>query len=282
MKAAIFADVHGKLLLPFKLVDLYQRETGQHVDVILQCGDLGAYPDLAQLDKATLRHAARDRDELGFHDDFATEQPAIREFLDRLGLHMLCVRGNHEDHAYLDQLEARYPEQPRFPIDAYGRVWVCKTGWVQRTGVGVDELAFVGVGRIGDQKGRRHPQFIQEYEQQAVRKLLKTKQNFDLLLTHDKDDASQRGYGMADIRLLLDQVVFAYHFHGHTGEPFSQTTHENGFTTTLKIKELEFEPSGVLPPGCMVVLDKHDDGLLLEVVPTSFTNRLTKHNWHLA
>ena len=281
MKAALFADVHGKLLLPFRLVDLYQHATGERIDVILQCGDLGAYPDLAQLDKATVRHAARDRDELGFHDDFTAEKPDVKRFLDQLNVPMLAVRGNHEDHLFLDRLEAQHPQQPRFPIDAYQRVWVCKTGWVQQVAAGGEQLNFVGIGRIGDAKGRRHPPFIQEYEQQALRKLGKTRQDFDLLLTHDKDGGSERGQGMADIARLLDQVVFAYHFHGHTGEPFGQQSHENGFTTTVKIKELEFEPSGVLPPGCMVVLDKQAGALRLEVVPTSLTNQLPRHSWRL-
>lgn len=70
MRIAIFADIHGKFLLPFKLVDLYQKETGNEIDLILQCGDMGAFPDIKNLDKATLRHASRDRDELGFYDDF--------------------------------------------------------------------------------------------------------------------------------------------------------------------------------------------------------------------
>jgi hypothetical protein len=282
MKAALFADVHGKLLLPFKLAALYQQETGHQLDVILQCGDLGAYPHLETLDKATLRHAARDRDELGFHDDFATDKPAIRHFLEELGLRMFCVRGNHEDHDYLDRLEAQHPTEPLFPIDVYGRVWMCKTGWPQHFRTATDELSFVGIGRIGDRKGRRDKRFIQVYEQQAIRQLYKTKQLFDVLLTHDKDDASQRGYGMADIQKLLDNVIFAYHFHGHTGEPFQLTANSNGITTTVKIKELEFEPSGVLPAGCMVILEKTGEALTLEVVPTSLTNKLTKHTWHSA
>jgi hypothetical protein len=33
---AIFADLHGRILLAFKLVDHYQRETGQRMDLILQ------------------------------------------------------------------------------------------------------------------------------------------------------------------------------------------------------------------------------------------------------
>ena len=104
MRVAVFADIHGKFLLPFKLVHLYQQETGNRIDHILQCGDMGAFPDLAAMDKATLRHARRDRDELGFHDDFLRVKPGIARFLDELDVDMTCVRGNHEDHDFLDGL----------------------------------------------------------------------------------------------------------------------------------------------------------------------------------
>lgn len=68
MRIAIFADIHGKILLPFKLVDLYQKQTGQKIDLILQCGDMGAFPNVETMDKATVRHAKHDRDELGFSE----------------------------------------------------------------------------------------------------------------------------------------------------------------------------------------------------------------------
>ena len=55
MKIALFADIHGKFLLPFKLADLYQKKTGNKIDYILQCGDMGAYPNTKNLDKATIR-----------------------------------------------------------------------------------------------------------------------------------------------------------------------------------------------------------------------------------
>jgi len=279
MRIALFSDIHGKMLLPFTLCALYQQETGKAIDVILQCGDMGAYPNLENLDKATIRHARNDRDELGFHDQFVKEDPSIKQFLDQLGLHMICVRGNHEDHEFLNDLEAQHPDDARFPIDVYQRILVCKTGAPQEFKVDGQSLTFVGVGRIGDRKGRSNQRFIQEYEQHIIRKLLKTKASFDVLITHDKDDASQRGYGMAEIRQLLDNVLFQYHFYGHTGEPFNCETDINGITQSCKIKELEFTDSGVLPEGCMIILEKNEEQLKMVVVPKSFTNNLTKFNW---
>lgn len=279
MRVAIFSDIHGKILLPFKLADLYQKETGQKLDAILQCGDLGAYPTLENLDKATLKHAHYDRDELGFHDDFSKEDPAIRSFLDELGLDMICVRGNHEDHDFLDELEQK-AESSRFPIDVYQRVWLCKSGLVQQLKAGNGTLNFVGIGRIGDRKGRSEKRFIQDYERRELNKLHKTKKDFDVLITHDKGGSLAGDYGMAEIREVLDQVIFHYHFYGHTGEPFKQETDDNGITQSVKVKELEFDEQGVLPEGCMLILEKTAEGeFSLEVVGSRLTNRLTKHHW---
>lgn len=198
MKIALFSDIHGKILLPFKLVDLYQKETGSKIDFILQCGDLGAYPNIENLDKATIKHAQYNRDELGFHDDFTKENPEIQSFLNELNINMICVRGNHEDHDFLDELEKENPDQSIFPIDIYGRVFVCRSGLEQTLETEDEVLHFVGIGRIGDRKGRSEKRFIQDYERFEIKKLLKTNNTFDVLITHDKDN-SQSGYGMPEI-----------------------------------------------------------------------------------
>lgn len=278
MRIAIFSDIHGKILLPFKLVDLYQRETGRKIDFILQCGDMGAYPTIENLDKATIKHAQYDRDELGFHDDFTKANKEIKAFLDALNINMICVRGNHEDHDFLDSLEKENSQNSLFPIDIYNRVFVCKSGCKQTLEKENEVLNFVGIGRIGDRKGRTEKRFIHNYERKEIKKLLKTKDTFDVLITHDKDD-SQSGYGMAEIREVLDNVIFHYHFYGHTGEPFKQETDFNGITQSIKIKELEFNEGGILEKGCMIILTKENGELSIEIVDQKMTNKMTKFNW---
>ncbi|MFM6906586.1 MAG: metallophosphoesterase [Acinetobacter tjernbergiae] len=269
IRIAVFADIHGKFLLPFKLVQYYQNITGQKIDWILQCGDMGAFPEKSRMDKATLRHAQADRDELGFMDQFVTEKAEIATFLNELNINMLCVRGNHEDHLFLDELEQLAIQQQRasFSIDAYKRVWVCRSGIpiiLEKEG---ETLSIVGVGRIGDQKGRIHPPFIQDYERKALKQLMKKHQEFDVLLSHDKASESQRGYGAEEISQLLNQVAFSYHFYGHTGEPYQCTLADNGITQSVKISELEFDKKGKLSEGCMLILEKNNQNLSINTVP---------------
>lgn len=292
LRFAVFADIHGKFLLPFKLVHHYQQVTGNPINWILQCGDMGAFPTKDTMDKATLRHAKNDPDELGFMREFCVDKPDIRQFLETLGVKMLCVRGNHEDHAFLDNLENE-SDSAIFPIDVYEKVYVCRSGvpitlsghgqvvGVTGTGDSVklskqaevsekvkrlngsisdtsvsESCTLVGVGWIGDRKGRDEPIFIQDYERVAINQLKKSKTDFDILLTHDKPSESERGYGSVEIAELLDQVAFSYHFYGHTGEPYNRQIADNGITESIKVAELEFNKEGKLSEECMLIVEE--------------------------
>lgn len=286
LRFALFADIHGKFLFPFKLVHHYQQITGKSIDLILQCGDMGAFPSKDCMDKATLRHAAKDRNELGFMDDFVQPNPQIARFLDKLNIDMLCVRGNHEDHGFLDELE-RQSEQAVFTIDAYERVWVLKTGDSFVFQKGGESLEIICIGRIGDRKQRPHGEFIQEYERQNLRRLvkdcLKSKHDPDVLITHDKFGDSQRGYGSVEIAEVMDKLAFAYHFYGHTGEAYQQNLADNGITQSVKIKELEFDGEGKLSEGCMLILEveqqKGDKHFTLSPVPLNEIIHFMRDTW---
>ncbi len=176
IRLAVFADIHGKFLLPFKLVQHYQNITGEKIDFMLQCGDMGAVPDKTRMDKATLRHMQHDHDAQGFIDNFVTPKAAVKALLDSLNINKLCVHGNHEDHDFLDKLEqvhalylpltserTHFPQAACFSLDAYQRVCVvAEYCWYlkKRTENGTEWLTVIGIGRIGDRKSRTDGQFI--------------------------------------------------------------------------------------------------------------------------
>src|SRR5262249_408472 len=154
MNIAIFADVHGRVLLCFKLCERWERETGGTIDLVLQAGDLGVFPDVSKLDKATIRHAQDDPSELGFAGDFAAYKPDVASVLANTRFPVIFVRGNHEDHEWLDALE-KQSDQPVFPIDPYKRIYCLKTGVPYTFTSNGESISVLGIGRVAPPVGEK-------------------------------------------------------------------------------------------------------------------------------
>ncbi len=284
MNVAVFADVHGRILLAFKVVARYQQETGERIDLILQCGDMGIFPDISKLDKATRRIARIDPTELGFSTHFVEPTPDVEEVLSRVSCQMVCVRGNHEDHEFLDQLEAE-ADGPVFPVDCYRKIWLMKTGIPHVVSKDDSELRVLGIGRIGRTSAKAdhsETRYIQPYERNRLSKLGSAQ--LDVLVTHDaRSDFIDAGRGMAEISETLDRFAPAYHFFGHTGKPFQSLTDANGITICSKLSDFEWEESDRgrrLKTGCVGVLRWRSRGdHELEVITAPWLNEYTPHTW---
>ncbi len=157
MNIAVFADLHGRILLAFMLCARWQRETGERITAILQAGDLGAFPEESRVDRATLRHAHVDPHELGFMRDFVTARDDVAQSLAETSCPMIFVRGNHEDHSWLDAVERGAGNAPLFPIDAYQRIYCLRTGMPYTLAEDGSELTVLGIGRIGSPPGASNP-----------------------------------------------------------------------------------------------------------------------------
>jgi Icc-related predicted phosphoesterase len=282
MKVLILADLHGRMLLALKLAARLQRERNLTLDLILQCGDVGVFPDTTRLDKATLRHARHDETELGFSRYFTQPHPEPQAALSELECDMICVRGNHEDHEFLDKLE-RELGSPRFAVDCYKRIFMCKTGAIQLFEKNGVQLKVAGIGRTGSRKGQTDGRFIQEYEREALRKLMSSKEEIDILITHDSaQDFVTTGFGMTEIREALDHHKPFYHFFGHTGTPAEVRDDDNRFTTSCKVAELEWKDGNALPADCLALLTwngpfDHSLELLEDKWITEYTASAWKH-----
>lgn len=292
MKIAIFADLHGRILLCFKLVERLQRERNISVDLMLQCGDVGIFPNLQTLDKATIKHAKVDPTELGFHRYFVEPQPEVTALLEKLTGDMVCVRGNHEDHDFLNQLEIQ-TQAPRFSVDCYQRIFVCKTGELQVFPLDAmtnqkENLNIVGIGRVGlpsHKNSGDNQKYIQPYERTALAQLTKhpiiNQEGVDILITHDSPlDFVMPGWGMQDIRDFLMYHQPSYHFFGHTGTPYHLQLFDNKVTQSCKIAELSWEKNGLLPKGCMVLINwqnrfEHQ----IEVIDDDWLKEYTRTDW---
>jgi hypothetical protein len=261
---AVFADLHGRALLAFMLCARWQRESGERLTAIFQAGDLAAYPDASRLDRATMRHAQRDEDELGFLRDFIEPREEVANRLAETTCPMIFVRGNHEDHAWLDELEQRATE-PSFAIDAYQRIHCLRTGMPYTLSDDNDKLTTLGIGRIGVPIGARHADQAKYAQLHELERLyaLEPAQEVDILLTHDvpPTNLNRRSQGMDDIRLALDAYRPVYHFYGHTDEPHRRDLDANGVTAAIRMADLNWnrmESGTPLHDGVMGILRWHN------------------------
>lgn len=280
---AIFADVHGRVALCFDLCARWQQENQQSIDLILQCGDLGAYPDVTRIDKATRKFAAKDPTELGFSQHFVAYDPKVAAVLNEVDANLVFVRGNHEDHDWLDRLESA-ARQAIFPVDAYQRVWCLRTGMPYTFQKDGEELVIVGIGRIepGSRKRVDQGAFIQEYE---VRQLSRYDQRkVDILITHDvARDYIETGKGMVEVRRYLDSHTPAYHCFGHIGGAAFEDIDDNENTKVLKLADLEWTRSGEVAPGSMAILHWNSpDDHSLEIIQPDWWSAFNKWTWRFS
>ncbi len=264
MNIAIFADLHGRVLLAFKLCAHWQRETGEQIDLILQAGDLGAYPEMERLDRATRKYAERDPTELGFMHHFYRYDPLVAATLAETHCPLVFVRGNHEDHAWLDQQE-RAHTGPIFPIDVYQRVYHLKTGLPWTFQKDNQQITVLGIGRISppsEEQESQEGKYIQRYEAERIASLEKIP--IDVLLTHhsrpdfvilERGVKIKASTGMKEIESVLDTYLPAYHFFGHYGGPPQVRTDPNNTTLSVKLADLHWERGGsMLEAGSMGLL----------------------------
>jgi hypothetical protein len=261
MYLAVFGDLHGHILPALTWCTRWQQETGQQLDLILQVGDLGIFPDRTRLDRATRRHSVHDARVLGFQESFTTARPEVVALLSTLRCDLLFVRGNHEDHAWLDTLEQQATE-PRFPVDVYQRLWCLQTGVPFTLQQGNERLTILGIGRIGQPAAARRTKahFIQPHEQRRLDQLGAIP--IDLLLTHDAArDAIYPGSGSLEIAQALGHHRPPYHFFGHYGGPARSFLDANGITRSYKLADLTWETQPDRPgpaAGAMGILHWHN------------------------
>src|SRR3954468_19792801 len=118
----IFGDLHGRILPAFRLAMAWERGHGVRIDGLLQVGDLGYFPDIGRLDKATARHAADDPLELGACLVAEPNREADSVFRDDGPPPPLWFTAvNHEDFTALAERErAGGRRAASFVVDAYG------------------------------------------------------------------------------------------------------------------------------------------------------------------
>jgi hypothetical protein len=277
----IFGDLHGRILPAFCLAMRWQREHEVRLDGLLQVGDLGYFPEIARLDKATARHAAHDPLELGtslvvepnwegdevFHGQGGPPPP------------LWFTAGNHEDfRALAEREQGRGRRDMTFTVDAYGFVRCIRDGRVEtlpgpiRVGAlwGIDDKAPLA-RRKTPERGR-----IRESSITALAGSV-----FDVLIAHDGPrDAVLVGSGSEGIGALLDLARPSFAFFGHYGNRYGQVGGTTWRTEVYHLAGFEMRRDGACAEAGSVGLLTWEAGAgSFEYLDGSWLRSFTRHNW---
>jgi len=272
---AVFGDIHGRIALMYVLARLWQEHTGQPLAAILQVGDMGAYPDHGKLDRATLRHAQRDPDELDFVRYIEPSEDGERFVNVPEAPRTYFIRGNHEDFDYLGQF--RSPS----PIDPWEQIWFIPDGhsvdvplypeseWTgEQPDAGMTHLrvgAFGGVepkdvercrGRAARKaypKNKQHVRRPKYFDPDTIPTAFHNEPPLDILLTHAGPDVDELRSGSTCLSRLCQRIQPWYHFFGHHHVVLGPKDGPGG-TSLVGLDHLDFNAQGKLADNAWGIL----------------------------
>jgi hypothetical protein len=259
---AVLGDLHGHFTLAYRVLKRWERENGVPLDLILQVGDLGAFPPPFRLDPATLRFAERDPDELGFAE-YYEGSPEADEILGsdapperRIEADMVFIRGNHEDFEFLASIPA---EDDPVPVDAHGKIRYLASGARFTFTRGPHAITIGALGGISDD-GRPGKAPISPYYTAAEVRRLRNGGAVDVLLSHEPAEDSAAcihpkytGAGSPDVLALVRELEPRFHFCGHYHEP-GQPLDVPKDTQSYMLNAVSFLKPHRLNPGCIGIL----------------------------
>jgi Icc-related predicted phosphoesterase len=275
----IFGDLHGRVLPAFALARAWQRDHAEPVTAVLQVGDLGYYPFLDRLDRATKKHAHKDFLELGVQHLLRANPVADELFTDSaLTASMWFVAGNHEDHqALIDLYGMPGSRDNDYPVDHYRRLNCIVDGNIAQLPGG---LRVAGVWGIDQEAPRARRHIVPEARLDVRRTRQLSTVTFDVLLSHESPrDAFWEEAGSEALSLVIEQAQPAFAFFGHYhGE--AQGKGRIGKTSLFHLGGLEFRgKSGCAEERSVGLLRMNLAGATFEYVEPAWLRSITRHNW---
>ena len=257
MLIGFVGDVHGLVYHAIALVATWQRKTGKKLDMVVQVGDMGAYPTLDSLDEPTRLHAAIDPAQADFSrllqaTDLRAER--LRTVRGDMASPIHFLRGNHEDFEYLNSLS--HDESGRTArVDDFDLFRYVPDGVVlHASGL---KIAFLG----GIETEEPAPRSIDAGAYQRLMAL--GPGGFDVLATHDPPYGIGVGYrgqvsGSRLVTDLIEHTQPALHISGHVHHLNGPRSYGRTWSWSLDclIASVRWHPeeSG-FRMGCLAVLD---------------------------
>ena len=292
LRVAVMGDVHGHLSLAYTILRRWERETSRTLDLILQVGDMGAFPAPYRLDKATKRFAEHDPDELGFaryqegDDEAAAFLGPDATPARRIAADTVFIRGNHEDFVYL--AEAAQGATPPVYLDLHDRIAYLPNGELfafERRGI---SLRIAGLGGVSDFGAHGHDPVSEFFTGHEVREVRALAGRVDVLLTHEPPagggatiSAKRAAQGSRDVAALLGDVRPRYHFCGHWHEAGAALDAPVG-VRSFELNAVNFLKASRLNPRCMGVLTWHSpERHAWDWIEAPWVSQYTRHTWRV-
>lgn len=293
----VFGDLHGRILPAFRFASYWARLTERAPCGLLQVGDLGYFPDVSRIDKATLRHAKDDPLELGTLDVVERTELADRTFDEdpHCTFDLWFTAGNHEDFDELERLARASGKQPDFVVDAYCRVRGIKDGAVcpypvhsgdslAGSAYQTEEVSGLKVGAIWGvdghgANGRKNLPPRGYIAEKAVDRL--SLEAFDVLLSHDAPkDAKRVGYGSELLAALIESAQPRFAFFGHYSGDGGRSESDFGRTEVYHLAGFELRTRDGRPEsGSVGVLEWLNGEGTFELIDDDDLKGFTRHNW---
>lgn len=288
MKIALFSDVHGSLRIVLHLVRCWQMTHRAYLDGALIAGDLGCFPDITKVDKATRRWITRDPEQAGFSTYFVHPQPAVERMFERehgefsdVRCPIFFVPGNHEDFDFLNEKRKQSARQTTFTVDCYRRFSCIQDGSIICiTGHDGKQLRVAGVWGIENTTPnapyRINPKVVQYLESLGPG-------HYDLLLTHDAPaDASPIGVGSKQISGIIGVCKPPVHVFGHVHPAGNQ--HElqaaNSQTRSFILKNVSFgKDRSENLCRALGLLDWDGTTAKLSIIADDWLSQMQYHTW---
>jgi hypothetical protein len=277
----VFGDLHGRILPAFKLAAAWSRDHGFAVSGLLQVGDLGYFPDVSRLDKATVRHAQKDPLELG--TQLVTEPNTLADeffFGDEIpAADLWFTVGNHEDFASLHQLQSAAGSKANsFVVDHYCRVHGLRNGAVESLPGPLRVGALWGIDAHAPRARTNTPRDARIQSKAAIALACTS---FDVLLTHESPrDAVMPGSGSQEITDIIRSARPAFAFFGHYGGRARQIDGDFGATQVYHLDGLTMRyHGGCAEEGSVGLLTWDGKTGAFEYLPAEWMRTFTRHNW---
>jgi Icc-related predicted phosphoesterase len=236
MLIGFIGDVPGKVFNAIAVAAMWQAIKGERFDLLIQLGDLGAYPDPDRFDEAAKRYLELDSSVQGFKSLLQAEgrrAELLRKMRESFAGPIYFLRGNHEDFEYLNGLEMDKTSEAA-PVDPFDLYRFVPDGTVIE--FGDTRIAFLGgiETKVPDARS---------FDGEAYEALDAMGTGaFDILVTHEPPYGIGVGFrgnlqGSKMVTSLIERTQPTFHLSGHLHHLNGPRTY--GRTTSLSLSGLD-------------------------------------------